>query len=1613
MRPLLGENFFDLHISTAAKGAALGLHQHTKEWTAADIWALEEQPSERVTAATTTTPSERASAATATTTPGISPAKAADPGRVYRVGQHAQRGAPRIQVRCDGHAMAAILDSGSDLNIFNSAFRGRWRPQVFGSGQSVSITTAHGRQQVRELLTARIALQIPSAVQDRSPTVWTGQFLVLHMPEVDTQLLLGNPFLHDTAAIFDYSANIVSFQSHSGDPIRVRWTEQDGGATSAQLLLTSAQAQAWGPSTSDSALTWTVDPDLAEDCSGPGTRCRCSYHADKRLLKKADLPTFLVNISQKKRTKEALSSAEQDELQYIKDGLRAAGFQGADASTAPSTTPTTTTPAASSTGAEMAAASALGSEDTAPPRKRPPDESPTNGKEAKRARRDDTAAEFEGDRAGTTRGAGGTPGPGEAVAPPQHTATLDEMAQAMQRMVQAPHSEPDRRRALLKVLVRFHANFVTQLPRLAPRRPGFDTDINFLPTTRSIRAARYRMTVQEQEIMRRKVEELVDKGYWTPGSTPFSVTAMVVLKPGRSGEQLNHWRLIEDFRLVNAHVTLPANTMPSMDEVFCQLASAKFLTTLDLASGYDQLRCSQKFRDLVGILADGQMFKSEVTSQGFLGSATAFQNLMNAIIRGHLHVSDDHCRDLRDFLVAYLDDLFCHSEDFESHLKHLEATLQRLHDNDLFINMEKARVGASEAVVLGFRVGRGYKLILPDRLEGIRSTPPPATREAMTRWLGVVNFLRNFLPDFPALTKHQRQILARTHGAFGLTPAARAEFERLKQRLLESPVLRLPDRRRTFFLSTDGAGTSGIGAALWQRGEDGRLTPVAFFSRAFQHKDKSRQFASNEVEAYAALEAMRAFRVYLQASTSPFILLTDSTFLERLFATDCLTPRLQRLIDAFSDFNFRVFHLPGASNTVADFLSRQFEESKDSATGSRASGEHTNHADGTSVGQAAATVLATTRAETRRLAQREDAAKAEAESNQKDQEQATASLGLIPAAELRPTGGKSQGLTARVPPEGGSSHLQAPAGEQPSPKDESQDGDIYPTIDAHLLALLPAEYRADPFFAAVWEHTEPGRPSHHHHAQRFLRRGHALYLRSDPPRLCLPRGVVRQRLFRVMHVGPEANHAGARTMLAKLATAFYWPKMLESLLQAQLACMSCQVNKPARRQLHGWYQPFLTAGKCFLDINIDLATALPEVQAVTGGRFDTVLIIVDRFSHAVLLEACNHSVSGPDIVDILDRRVYLAYGAFRSVTADGDVRFTAGFAAALTERGARLRQTSKDHAQSNGMAERAVGLTVAFLRNYAQVNQRNWHELLPQAELALANRYVHHLGCSPYFVLHGHEFRARSTAEYRPFPAEETVTTRAAVFSRVAQLEEIRAVALDRLLEVQERLAVHLNVGASEFSVGDWVLVQADIIGDPDSRIQDCRKMGHRWTGPFKITAVRGGNAYQLELHAQTRAHNVVNIEHLKPYEGPDPEGPAALEGLGSGDMFLVEDIVGHREFRGGYQFLVKWVGWAAPRDNSWLPPSALVSQDFRCTVFEEYVRIHQLPPTLLRFPGNDKVRFVKATPAAPVTTPTSLPLQVYRTSVSEAEGSLSHSRLMDFLSWRLRSLADPDLRDV
>jgi hypothetical protein len=80
--------------------------------------------------------------------------------------------------------------------------------------------------------------------------------------------------------------------------------------------------------------------------------------------------------------------------------------------------------------------------------------------------------------------------------------------------------------------------------------------------------------------LKNQLQELLDKGYIRPSSSPWGCLALYVKKKDGS------LRLCVDYRLLNAVTIKNKYPLPRIDVLFDQLAGAKVFSKIDLRSGY-------------------------------------------------------------------------------------------------------------------------------------------------------------------------------------------------------------------------------------------------------------------------------------------------------------------------------------------------------------------------------------------------------------------------------------------------------------------------------------------------------------------------------------------------------------------------------------------------------------------------------------------------------------------------------------------------------------------------------------------------------------------------------------------------------------------------------------------------------------------------------------------------------------------------------------------------------------------------------------------------------------------------------------------------------------------
>jgi hypothetical protein len=120
---------------------------------------------------------------------------------------------------------------------------------------------------------------------------------------------------------------------------------------------------------------------------------------------------------------------------------------------------------------------------------------------------------------------------------------------------------------------------------------------------------------------------------------------------------------------------------------------------------------------------------------------------------------------------------------------------------------------------------------------------------------GLASFYRKFIRNFSGICTTMMDIVKKKHKYFNWIEEAEKRFIVLKKKIIEQPIVVLPNFGKTFQVRCDASGIA-IGAVLRQ---DNR--PVSYFSEKLN--DDKEKYSTYEKEFYAVIQALKKRRHYL------------------------------------------------------------------------------------------------------------------------------------------------------------------------------------------------------------------------------------------------------------------------------------------------------------------------------------------------------------------------------------------------------------------------------------------------------------------------------------------------------------------------------------------------------------------------------------------------------------------------------------------------------------------------------------------------------------------------------------------------------------------------------
>ena len=205
-------------------------------------------------------------------------------------------------------------------------------------------------------------------------------------------------------------------------------------------------------------------------------------------------------------------------------------------------------------------------------------------------------------------------------------------------------------------------------------------------------------------------------------------------------------------------------------------------------------------------------------------------------------------------------------------------------------------------------------------------------------------------------------------------------------------------------------------------------------------------------------------------------------------------------------------------------------------------------------------------------------------------------------------------------------------------------------------------------------------------------------------------------------------------MLDGLHKNYWWRGMGDTVVEITKSCLSCARVKVGFKESGKELQPLPVRGLGYR-WEVDFAGPLHLTKA--GNKW--VLVCIEHFTKWVELIPLPSKSSRDSARGLLDG-VLSRYGAPGEILTDEGTEFRGEFQTLLTKHEITHRLASREHPQSDGLAERMVQTMKRALRKcLCDGGGEEWDELLPYIAMGYRMSKQKSVGYSPYFLMFGRD----------------------------------------------------------------------------------------------------------------------------------------------------------------------------------------------------------------------------------------------------------------------------------
>ena len=368
-----------------------------------------------------------------------------------------------------------------------------------------------------------------------------------------------------------------------------------------------------------------------------------------------------------------------------------------------------------------------------------------------------------------------------------------------------------------------------------------------------------------------------------------------------------------DLHRLNAQTVKDAYSLPRFEDALDSLDGARIFTSLDLKSGYWQVKLDKESIPLTAFTVGPLGFYKCVHMPfGLTNAPVMFQRLMENCL-GELHLN---------WCIIYLD-IIIFSKTPHEHLQQLRGVFEQLAQAGLKLKPSKCEFFRDSLWYLGHVVSSKGIATDSKKIETILQWPRPKTVTNVRSFTDFTNYYCKYIKDYVKIAHPLHELTSgenvkKKWHMVDWTKKCQQSFEKLKEWCSQCPILAYANYKTPFILHMD-ASTTGLGTVFSQKQPDGTERVIAYASWSLNKAEWN--YNAHKLEFLALKWAITdQFHEYLYGSPK-FDVFTDNNPLTYILTTAKFDAIGHRWIAKLGPYHFDLHYKPSKRNPT-DPLSR-------------------------------------------------------------------------------------------------------------------------------------------------------------------------------------------------------------------------------------------------------------------------------------------------------------------------------------------------------------------------------------------------------------------------------------------------------------------------------------------------------------------------------------------------------------------------------------------------------------------------------------------------------------------------------------------------------------------